>query len=55
VDTTAPVISCPANISVNAASGTCSSNVTFTVTATDNCALDSVTSVPPSGFPSRRV
>src|SRR5258706_391223 len=29
IDTTAPILSCPANISVDAAFGTCSSNVTF--------------------------
>src|SRR5262249_55067602 len=45
-----PVITCPSNITVNAASGGCSSNVTFSVTATDNCGVDSVVSVPPSGF-----
>jgi hypothetical protein len=49
-DSDAPVISCPANITVNAAPGECSSNVTFNVTATDNCAVTSLVSVPPSGF-----
>jgi len=34
-DTQAPVITCPANITVNSAPGVCTSNVTFSVTATD--------------------
>jgi hypothetical protein len=37
VDTTPPVITCPANITVAAPAGTCSAVVTFTVTATDTC------------------
>src|SRR6185295_10304040 len=49
-DTQPPVITCPANITVNAAAGACSSNVTFSVTATDNCTVTNVTSVPASGF-----
>jgi len=49
-DTQAPVITCPANITVNSAPGVCTSNVTFSVTATDNCAVTNVVSVPPSGF-----
>ncbi len=49
-DTESPVIPCPANITVNAAPGACSSNVTFSVTATDNCAVTNVVSVPASGF-----
>ena len=37
-DTTAPVISCPANITTNTAPGTCSAAVVpGTATATDNC------------------
>jgi hypothetical protein len=44
------VITCPGNITVNAAAGGCTSNVTFTVTATDNCGSASVVSVPASGF-----
>ncbi len=36
-DITAPVISCPSNISTNAATGTCGATVTYSVTATDNC------------------
>src|SRR5206468_2100151 len=49
LDTQPPLITCPANITVNAAPGVCASNVTFNVTATDNCAVTSVTSAPPSG------
>ena len=47
-DTMPPVISCPANIVVNATApnGTA---VPFTVTATDNCSPVKLTSVPPSG------
>src|SRR6185436_15828192 len=50
LDTQPPLITCPANITVNAMPGECSSNVTFNVTATDNCAVTSLLSVPPSGF-----
>jgi hypothetical protein len=49
-DTEPPVITCPANITVNAAAGGCTSNVTFAVTATDNCGSASVSSMPASGF-----
>ncbi len=49
-DQTAPVITCPANITVNAAPGLCSAVVTFTTTATDNCAgAVTIVSVPASG------
>src|SRR5204863_297913 len=49
-DTQAPVITCPASITVNAAAGSCSSNVTFSVTATDNCgSIASLVSSPASG------
>ena len=44
-----PIISCPANITVNTSPGQCGSNVVFTVTATDNCGLQSVVSSPASG------
>ena len=44
-----PVIQCPANISVKAADGLCTSNVVFNVTATDNCGLANIVSVPASG------
>jgi hypothetical protein len=36
-DVTPPVLNCPANITVNAGQGQCGANVTYTVTATDNC------------------
>jgi len=45
-----PQITCPVNLTVNAAPGLCVSNVTFAVIATDNCAVTNVTSSPPSGF-----
>src|SRR5262249_57147014 len=48
-DNQPPQITCPANLTVNAAPGSCSSNVTFSVTASDNCPGVSVTSVPASG------
>jgi hypothetical protein len=49
-DVTAPVITCPANITVNATPGLCSAVVTFTVTATDNCTgAVTIVSVPASG------
>src|SRR6185369_7364257 len=49
-DTQPPQITCPANLTVNAAPGRCLSNLTFSVTATDNCLVTNVTSVPASGF-----
>ena len=49
-DITLPIITCPANIAVVNALGQCGSNVTFTVTATDNCAVSGIVSTPPSGF-----
>lgn len=48
-DTQAPVITCPANITVNNTAGTCGAAVTFTPTATDNCPGTVVTSSPASG------
>ncbi|HEY0109281.1 MAG TPA: HYR domain-containing protein, partial [Fibrella sp.] len=36
-DNTAPVIACPANITVNNTPGTCGAAVTYTATVTDNC------------------
>src|SRR5205814_797173 len=49
-DIQGPVITCPANITVNAAAGQCTSNVTFTVTATDTCgSVTNLVSVPASG------
>ena len=49
LDNQAPAITCPANLAVNASPDQCASNVTFTVTATDNCAVTNLASVPPSG------
>jgi hypothetical protein len=49
-DTQAPTITCPANIVVDAVLGGCTSNVTFTVTATDACStVTNIVSVPASG------
>ena len=48
-DSELPVINTPVNITVNAAAGACGSNVTFSVTATDNCGTNTVTSTPASG------
>src|SRR5262249_32874355 len=49
-DTEPPMILCPANIVASIDPGQSSrSNVTYTVTATDNCPGVSVTCVPPSG------
>jgi hypothetical protein len=47
-DTENPVIMCPAPIVVDAVSPQ-GATVSFSVTATDNCSVASVTSVPPSG------
>src|SRR5204862_4492742 len=44
-----PTIACPANITVDTAPGTCSSNVTFNATASDNCGTANVTCTPASG------
>src|SRR5205085_2094402 len=49
-DTQAPTINCPSSIVVAADPGQCSrSNVTFLVTATDNCTVTNLTSTPASG------
>src|SRR5207249_1173384 len=50
IDAQPPSVTCPANITVNAAAGQCASNVTFNVTAADTCGATTVTSSPPSGF-----
>ncbi|MEZ4801040.1 MAG: HYR domain-containing protein, partial [Flavobacteriales bacterium] len=42
-DTEDPVITCPANISVNNDAGVCGAVVTFSVTSSDNCAGEVVT------------
>jgi hypothetical protein len=44
-----PIVSCPSDISVNTAPGTCSAVVTYNPTATDNCAGVQVTASPVSG------
>jgi hypothetical protein len=50
VDQTPPTLTCPAAMVVNADEGQCSkSNVTWEVTASDNCAVTNVVSEPPSG------
>src|SRR5207247_1681949 len=49
-DNQPPAITCPGNLTVNAAPGVCPSNVTFPVRATDNCAVTNITSMPASGF-----
>src|SRR5206468_55965 len=49
-DTQNPLITCPANLVLAADAGRCNrSNVTFTVTATDNCAVTNLLSSPSSG------
>ncbi len=49
-DTTPPMILCSSNLVLTADAGRCSrSNVAFTVTATDDCAVALLVSVPPSG------
>ena len=49
IDDTLPTIACPANITVNAPSGTCSASVNFTAIASDNCSVPTVVSSPASG------
>ncbi len=48
-DNTAPVITCPSNVTVNNDAGNCSAVVNFNVTATDNCSTPSIVSNPASG------
>src|ERR1043166_4086524 len=49
-DTQPPVITCPSDLVLTADPSQCSrSNVTFLVTATDNCSVTNLVSVPPSG------
>ena len=49
-DQTAPIITCPANITVTTPVGSCTAVVNFTVTATDNCAgAVTIVSSPASG------
>src|SRR5262249_59847811 len=50
LDTQNPVITCPANLVLAADAGRCSrSNVTFSVSATDNCSVTNLVSTPASG------
>jgi hypothetical protein len=49
IDNTLPAITCPANITVNAPSGSCSASVTFTVMASDNCSVPTVVTSKASG------
>jgi hypothetical protein len=53
VDTTPPAIICPTNLLVNTDPGQCSAVVNYSVTATDDCAVVSLTfNLPPgSAFP----
>src|SRR5439155_5945390 len=44
-----PTISCPANIVVSTAPGTCASNVTFSATSSDNCPGVTHACLPASG------
>ena len=48
-DTENPVITCPANITVNNGAGLCGANVTFAATATDNCPGTTISYSPASG------
>ena len=49
-DTENPVITCPSNLVLAADAGRCDrSNVTFTVSATDNCGVPNLVSSPASG------
>jgi len=43
VDNTAPVITCPGDITVNNTAGQCGANVSFTATGTDNCGSPVIT------------
>ncbi len=49
IDNTPPTITCPANITVNAPSGSCSAVVNFTVTGNDNCSSATIVSSKASG------
>src|SRR5206468_5109342 len=49
-DNLTPVHTCPRNLVLSADAGRCSrSNVTFSVSATDNCSVTNLVSTPPSG------
>ena len=49
VDNQDPVITCPANISMNADPGTCTKVVTYSASATDNCGVSGIGYSPASG------
>jgi hypothetical protein len=49
LDTNPPVVICPTNLLRNTDSGQCSALVTFSVTATNDCAVVSLNVTPPSG------
>lgn len=49
VSNPAPMVTCPANVSVSTALNQCSAVVNYTVTASDNCDGVAVVSSPPSG------
>lgn len=51
IDAEPPLITCPSNIVVNTALGTCANIVNFDVTASDNCGVASLVCTPPSGSP----
>ncbi len=50
IDNHKPVITCPANISVNNTVGQCGANVGFAATATDNCSATITYSSAPGSF-----
>jgi PKD repeat protein len=49
VDTVPPTITCPTNLIIGTALGQCSAAATYSVMATDNCAVVSLVVMPPSG------
>ena len=49
LDNQDPVVTCPANITQDTDLGLCGATVTFAPTATDNCGVASIVSVPASG------
>lgn len=49
IDAQKPLIQCPVNMIVSRDPGVALGTVTFTVTGSDNCAVPTVVSIPPSG------
>jgi hypothetical protein len=49
IDNTLPAITCPADITVDAPTGTCSASVNFTVMGSDNCSVPTVVTSKASG------